>query len=442
MTQASLINLPILGALSLVGLGLLGNCKAIASPISVNSAYMFLDNVGSNDLGFTQGDLISIGAVATPNGTSGTTVTAQTTYISTGSATVPINIKSASTTASPNEFRVNIGFLSDLAGPWTLTFTNGLNTALALTPSAVSSPSAPGAYGVTVSGSGLNPTFSWNYPSSIDGVTVLIYDKSVLVNGSADLVYAHSMPGSTNSYTLPTVLGGGVTLHPGKPYVVALKGLILRNPLGTFTNQNTASQSVSYFDFTPLTTGVPVYLPTVGTGSGFSYSMTVVAGTEYFIDPSIAIGYEYEIGLGDPNFASVLLPNIQAADFDLSYLVGGSWLSTMVAPGGTFEFPSNGVSHFTVTGIDPALKLAPGNTTAFVTGLTFTGDGSFTGTQVPIIENVPEPNSLALWSVGVAGLVIGRRRRAETHSRKIYNQWHVACNRPHSGVLATAPSHG
>lgn len=391
---------------------------ANAIPISVGGPYLFVDDVGANDLNFATGKLIGIGALpVVPNGSAGTTATAQTTDRSTGLPTSPIVLPFAGSTASPDEFRKNISYNANLTGPWTLTFTNGANTTTVLTPSIVGVASAPFANNVTVSGSGLNPTFTWSYPTSVNGVTVLIYDKLLsAANGVADLVYANSVAGSTNSFTLPTALDGGLSLTPGTPYVVALKGLILRNPAGALSNPNTAAQSVAYFDFTPTTSGVPLNLPTVGPHGVYTYSMTVSAGTEYFIDPSIVAGYAYQIGAGDPNFASVQLPDIQTNDYDLSYLVGGSLVNALVAPGATFDFPSGGVSGFDVTGIDPSLMLDPGNTTAFVTGVTFTADGTFTGTQTPITTNVPEPGTGALLVSGIACLVLYLRRSGASAS--------------------------
>jgi hypothetical protein len=82
----------------------------------------------------------------------------------------------------------------------------------------------------------------------------------------------------------------------------------------------------------------------------------------------------------------------------------------MVAPGGTFDLPDGGVTSFDVTGIDPSLMLNPGDTTAFVTGLTFTADGTFTGTQTPITENVPEPSTIVILGSALAGLLLSGRR--------------------------------
>jgi len=89
----------------------------------------------------------------------------------------------------------------------------------------------------------------------------------------------------------------------------------------------------------------------------------------------------------------------------------------MIAPNMQFFFPEGGVDAFDVTGIDPSANLDPGNVTAFITGLTFIGDGDFTGTMTPIIEDLaatPEPAALLLWgsTMGGLGLTARRRRRS------------------------------
>jgi len=62
----------------------------------------------------------------------------------------------------------------------------------------------------------------------------------------------------------------------------------------------------------------------------------------------------------------------------------------------TFDFLTNGfasgVSEFEIIGIDPGVN--PTDITAFVTGLTFTMDGSFTGTMQPIVEETTPVPSL------------------------------------------------
>jgi len=61
-----------------------------------------------------------------------------------------------------------------------------------------------------------------------------------------------------------------------------------------------------------------------------------------------------------------------------------------------------------------AAGLDPLDTTAFVTGLTFTGAGLFTGTQTPLtvdVAAVPEPETYALFLAGLAAIVGLTRRR-------------------------------
>ena len=106
-------------------------------------------------------------------------------------------------------------------------------------------------------------------------------------------------------------------------------------------------------------------------------------------------------------FASVILPDVGGGIFDLSIL------STEVSldAGVQYFFPTGGVADFTVTGIDPAADLDPADTSAFVTGLTFVSDGSFTGTMTPItaVLATPEPGSIALLAGGLLGLFLFRR---------------------------------
>ena len=129
----------------------------------------------------------------------------------------------------------------------------------------------------------------------------------------------------------------------------------------------------------------------------FNFNVTGVSNSHTtFIDPDVAVGYDYAIGAGDPNFASVLLPQVGDGQYALHLWNGANRVYSRDAQAGeTLDLGPGGVSRFRVTGIEASANIAPDDATASVTGLTFTGEGNFTGTMIPIVP-VPEPASWAL----------------------------------------------
>ena len=131
--------------------------------------------------------------------------------------------------------------------------------------------------------------------------------------------------------------------------------------------------------------GTPAAMPT-GTTSGGAYvfGVDVVPDVPIFIDPPVAVGYDYAIGRNDPRIAKVQLP-IGVGDSFYVLEAGGR---KFVVPGGEwFDFRSHGfargVADFRVSCIEVSAGLDPANAQAFPTGLTFVAAGRFTGTQKP-----------------------------------------------------------
>ena len=138
-----------------------------------------------------------------------------------------------------------------------------------------------------------------------------------------------------------------------------------------------------------------------------------------FIDPAVAIGYDYFVDAG-PLFASVLLPTgIGDNLYDL-----WAWNATIAAwfdtgtditGGVAHNFAAGGVDRFRIRGIEESANIDPLNVNGFVTGLTFVAPGAVSVRQVALSTAVvvPEPGTvLAGWALcAVVGLSRVRRKR-------------------------------
>jgi len=165
-------------------------------------------------------------------------------------------------------------------------------------------------------------------------------------------------------------------------------------------------------------------LPTA-TESGWQFDFNIGQKTDpVFIDPWVAIGYDYRVDVG-ASISSVLLPTVGDNLYDLWLWDSGLGLwadSGMDLCGGArFDFQAGGVNAFRILGIEAAVGLDPYDTGTFVTGLWFTDPGLVTLRQIPIIvdaeSRVPAPGTLALACVGLAVAPWVRRRPVRPCSR-------------------------
>ena len=398
--------------LATLGIGM----PATAQPIQLvdGTLNMFRDTRGANDVGIGQGELFQFG----------TDIVGGSVKVSLGATYPPNGFNVGQFTCSPLAVNGNFcarttAFVTSRLDPWTLRFTRGTDSLLRTGPSLAGAETAvPFPVSVTLSGSGLTPRISWQVPGGFvpDGFRVNLFDKSRILNGQADVVHSVAISAASTFYDIPSTFSSGLSLREGGNYTINLQLIDTRGDV-PFTNNNAQvlRRSSSFFAFTPLSGNSPpdVALPTVVNGV-YNFHITQVGpGNITFIDPFVAIGYDYATGPGDPNFASVLLPKVGDGQFTLAFTDVTGARSVRLAQGSQYFFGAGGVSAFRVSDIETSAGLDPADATAFITGLSFTANGSFTGTMTPItvFVPVPEPGRFALGALGL--LVIGARLRRQ-----------------------------
>ena len=115
--------------------------------------------------------------------------------------------------------------------------------------------------------------------------------------------------------------------------------------------------------------------------------LTPVAGSA---GPQVAIGYDYAVAPGDPNFAAFILPaGIGDNRYDLYLFNGTEYIfKEQVGGGDPYIFPPGGVARFRILGIEASAGIDPEDPAAFSTLLAWVEDCECTETEHAIIQTV------------------------------------------------------
>ena len=355
-----------------------GHASATSTSISVSDIFEILEQASVNNTGASTSPVLFIGADdVVPNGNSGTTGVAT---FPAGSITPTLSypLLNRSSTAFPNQISTGIGANaipftnSNLLNAWTLTFTNSSAspTSKTVQTAPLTSDLFPAfANDVTITGGTTTPEINW--AGSGNAVFINIVD----LTEHGNTIYSRGGLSASGAFQIP----GSAGLNATDQYQIQVAEVYTRDGSMNTMHDNEAVISRALFNYTVSSTApaVPINIPMIDSSGVFHFNMTVTAGTTTYIDPPIAIGYIYQIGADNPNFASVTLPVLpdQTNPYEIEWDNG---LDTAFVLGGhTFDFTGPGVSIFDVLGIDRANGLNPQDPTAFITALTFESSGNF-----------------------------------------------------------------
>lgn len=184
--------------------------------LTISDPLHFRVNRGPNPVGLLVGDSVAVGAQSIVPAGSPTTATATQDSTTRNLVFAPFSI-------SPNLYTSVAPFNPALVGSWTITATNGVETATELTPPIPNPKTIPLVTGLQIAGTGPTPLLQWTLPNlaglSVDQILVRVWDLDhPLALGVSDILFqSQALNPNSTSFLMP----GGV-LQVGTHYSFAL----------------------------------------------------------------------------------------------------------------------------------------------------------------------------------------------------------------------------
>lgn len=354
-----------------------------ADPLEAGSTFTFRDTRTPTQTGYFIGDRIAVGVYdVTPNPDTGNGGRQTTAVARQGGVETQLPFFSG---AVGTQHVNSVEFSPALTGSWEIEIRNPGSSQSVLTVNTLAlgmTSLVPFVTNGRMTPNGITPRISWDFPAMFtpDSLRLFIFDLDRrTLDGSALVIHTEDLGADVTFFDIPSTMDEGDSLAFQGRYEIAVMLQKLRS------NGSLLARSRTFYSFSPTPTGPTVQLPIIGPDGVLHFDRGITPAESIVIELVVASRHEYRISDGDPLFASVsVLTDLGIGDYTLTFESGGASHIESLPPGVVFDFTAfGGAEAFVIDDIEDIVGLDPLATTAFLTEVSFTALGRFTGTVVP-----------------------------------------------------------